>query len=272
MANKFWVGGSGTWDGGTLDSGFWRTATGGSTVTTAPTSADVAIFDGLSGGGTVTVAGNMTVSGVTCSAHTGTLDFASSNMTFNSTTSLAAQGTHTVRWGSGFHTFKGNLNYNTAGGGTLTVDAGTATLNFQPTGQGGGTMIPGICAHRLRLTGLLTNGVFAQWNSTGGSTFSVNYFEIDNSNGGPIIFTLNGTTMTVNNSFHLAGRPTAPIYFRGVSGIGTMNVAAGQSGFVDWFHSYGFTFGSGITLRNGYDGMANGNIIVPPQATAIGAL
>jgi hypothetical protein len=55
--------------------------------------------------------------------------------------------------------------------------------------------------------------------------------------------------------------------------VGTLNAAAGQSGFIDWFFAHGFIFGSGITLRNGYDGMGNTGVpIVPPQATAIGAL
>jgi hypothetical protein len=272
VANKFWVGGSGTWDGGTLDSGFWRTATGGSTVTTAPTSADVAIFDTNSGGGTVTVVGNMTVFQLTCSAHTGTLDFASSNMTFNSTVSIAGGAVHTVKWGSGVHTFKANLNYSQTGT-NLTLDVGTATLNFQPTAQGGGTFLKGaVNAHRLRLTGLAATGVFAQWTAVGTGTPSVNFLEIDNSNGGPIIFTLNGITLTVNNNFHLAGRPNAPLLLRGVGGLGTLEAASGKTGFIDWFFAYGFTFGNGITTRNGYDGMGNGSTIVPPQAAAIGAL
>jgi hypothetical protein len=271
MANKFWVGGTGTWDGGTLDSGFWKTATGGSTTTTAPTSADVAIFDNLSGGGTVTVVGNMTVSGFTISSHTGTVDFASSNITCNSTTTVGATGVHTVKFGSGVHTLKANFAVSQSGT-NLTLDVGTATLNFEPTGQGLWTMAAGMVnAHRVRMTGLPLAGSFAQF-AAGGGTFSINYLEINNSNGLPIVLAINASTMNVNNSFHLAGHPRAPIYFRGVSGGGIMTIAAGQYGFIDWFYSYGMTFGSGITLRNGYDGKGNATAIIPPQATAIGAL
>lgn len=268
MANKFWVGGTGTWDGGTLDSGFWKTATGGSTTTTAPTSADVAIFDSLSGGGTVTVVGDMTVSGMTCSSHTGTLDFASSNITFNGTTSVTGAGVHTVKWGSGTHTFKGNFSYSQSGT-NLTLDVGTGTFVYWPTGQGGGTMMPGLCANRIRLK--MTTGTLIQWNEVGGSTWSCNYLELDPAGTGHLGLT--GCTMTVNNNFHLAGRPTAPIMFRAISAGPGIELAAGKSGFIDWFVAYGFTFGSGITLRNGYNMMGNlGATIVPPQATAIGAL
>jgi len=272
MAGRFWVGGTGTWDA--TDTTHWATATNGAGGASVPTSTDDATFDANSGGGTVTVSGNLTINTLQCGAHTGTLDFASSNMTFNSTVSISNVGTHTVRWGSGFHTFKGNLNYNSGGAGTLTLDVGTATLNFQPTGQGGGSFWGGIVnAHRLRLTGLLATGVFAQWNQVGAGSPSVNFLEINNSNGGPIIFTLNNTTLTVNNDFHLAGRPNAPLYFRGVGGLGTLQMASGKAGFIDWFFAHGFVFGNGITLRNGYDGMGNsGPAIVPPQATAIGAL
>lgn len=267
MANKFWVGGTGTWDGGTLDSGFWKTTTGGSTTTTAPTSADTAIFDNLSGAGTVTIVGNMAVTGINCNTHTGTLDFASSNITTTGAVSFTGGAvTHTVRYGSGTHTFA-NYQVTNASPFGLTLDVGTATIIPK-----GGTIGAGfVIAHIMRIPAIGT-GSFIQFSSGGGAgPVEVNYLEMDTASG-TIFFTLPAFTFNVKNNFHLAGRPRAPIYFRGVGGGGILTVDAGKSGFIDWCHSHGMTFGAGITLRNSYDGLGNVGTIIPPQATAIGAL
>lgn len=263
MANKFWVGGTGTWDGGTLDNGFWKTATGGSTTTTAPTTADTAIFDSLSGGGIVTIVGNQTVGGCNDQTHTGTLDFATSNITFNGVVNFSGGGTRTIKYGSGTHTFIGTLNMGATG---LTLDVGTATI----IQRGGGTMMAGLNAHRLVIPSIGTAS-FTQWAGSGQA--DVNYLETQNVYGSAVLFTINGYQLNVKNNFHLAGRPKAPIYIRGVGGTGSLTVDAGKSGFIDWTHIHGTVIGSGITLRNCYDGLGNsGSFLRVPTATAIGAL
>lgn len=55
MANKYWVGGSGTWN--TTSTTNWRTSSGGSTVAAVPTASDNVIFDGNSGNPIVTLTG-----------------------------------------------------------------------------------------------------------------------------------------------------------------------------------------------------------------------
>jgi hypothetical protein len=264
MANRFWVGGAGTWDAS--DASHWAATSGAAPSGAAPTSADNVIFDNLSGGGTVTVVGNLTISQMVCGSHTGTLDFASSNMTFNSTVSISAAGVHTIKWGSGTHTFNGSLNL-TQTGTNLTLDVGTARLIL----KGGGGLMPGLIAHILRIPAI-GSGSFVQINSSSGIiTTEVNFLETDNANGA-VVFALNSVTLNVKNNFYLAGRPNAPTYIRGATGTGIMTVDAGKSGFIEWAFIYGMTFGSGITLRNCYDGAGNANFIPPPQATAIGAL
>lgn len=74
MANRYWVGGSGTWDALNLLN--WSTASGGVGGATVPTSADTVFFDGNSGAGTVTLSDNKTV--LRCllgNSFTGTLAF-----------------------------------------------------------------------------------------------------------------------------------------------------------------------------------------------------
>lgn len=59
MANRYWVGGSGTWDASSTAN--WSATSGGASGASAPNAADAAIFDGNSGGGTATTSGNLSV-------------------------------------------------------------------------------------------------------------------------------------------------------------------------------------------------------------------
>jgi hypothetical protein len=53
MANRFWVGGTGTWDA--ADTTHWAATSGGAGGQSVPGAGDAVTFDGASGGGTVTV-------------------------------------------------------------------------------------------------------------------------------------------------------------------------------------------------------------------------
>lgn len=80
MANKFWVGGTGSWSDGT----HWATTSGASFPVgggTIPATGDTVTFDAASGGGTVTcdVVTGLSLSTLTAGAFTGTLDFTGGN-------------------------------------------------------------------------------------------------------------------------------------------------------------------------------------------------
>lgn len=93
MANRFWVGGTGSWDG-TIGLK-WATTSGGVGGQTVPTSADVVFFDANSGANTVTIgAGTAICSTLTMTGFTGTLAFGSNNI------DLAGAGTLTVYTGA----------------------------------------------------------------------------------------------------------------------------------------------------------------------------
>ncbi len=118
-ANRFWVGGTDTWDA--TAGSKWSTTTGGAGGASIPGSADVAIFD--TGSGTVTVAasigGTNTVSGIRntggANSFTGTLNFATNSPTITTGDFVfTAAGTPVI-----------------TGGGTLTV---TGSLGFDVTG------------------------------------------------------------------------------------------------------------------------------------------
>lgn len=72
MANRYWVGGTASWDGtaGTK----WSDTSGGSGGFSVPTTADDVFFDGASGASTVTIAtGNTGAKSITCTGFTGTI-------------------------------------------------------------------------------------------------------------------------------------------------------------------------------------------------------
>jgi hypothetical protein len=74
MANRYWVGGTGTWD--TTSTTNWSATSGGASGASAPGAADIALFDANSGAGTVTIGENITVLRLTLTnAATTTIDW-----------------------------------------------------------------------------------------------------------------------------------------------------------------------------------------------------
>jgi hypothetical protein len=66
MANRYWVGGSGTWNSTSTTN--WSTTSGGASGASAPVAADVALFDANSGTGTVTTDATATAAAITHTA------------------------------------------------------------------------------------------------------------------------------------------------------------------------------------------------------------
>ena len=154
MANRFWVGGAGTWD--TSSTANWATSSGGSSGASAPTSGDTVTFDTLSGTGTCT-----TASGAVCSACTmgsllvdltlgsnltmsGTFTLTNNTLTLGSNTlqcnifSSNNANTRSIAFGTGQINVAGNgltiFDFTTATGFTYT---GTSKVNFTYSGSTG---------------------------------------------------------------------------------------------------------------------------------------
>jgi hypothetical protein len=119
MADRYWVGGTGNWDG--TAGSKWALTSGGAGGQAVPTSADDVFFDAASGANTVTIgAGTAICDSLTMTGFTGTLAFGSNSITCA---------------GSGANTFVGATTYsvtgtpliNITGTGTLTIVPGTVT-------------------------------------------------------------------------------------------------------------------------------------------------
>ena len=120
MANRYWVGGTGTWDNLALLK--WSTTSGGLGGQAVPTSADTVFFDANSGANTVTIgAGTAICSTLTMTGFTGTLAFG--------TNSIDIAGTGAIYTGATTFSVTGTplIFCSNATSGNKTVNAGAVT-------------------------------------------------------------------------------------------------------------------------------------------------
>lgn len=103
MANRFWVGGTATWDNISLLK--WSTTSGGLGGAAVPNNGDNVFFDANSGSGTVTISSSIaaTARNLDCTGFTGTITGVSSGF-------LQLTGGFILAAGMGF-TFQGDLNF-----------------------------------------------------------------------------------------------------------------------------------------------------------------
>lgn len=102
MANRYWVGGSGTWDAASTTN--WSASSGGAGGASVPTAADAVLFDAASGGGTCTIAATVPCLTLNLTGYTGTLAFGTNKIEisgntatiFTQTTSCNISGTPVI--------------------------------------------------------------------------------------------------------------------------------------------------------------------------------
>ncbi|HEY9379403.1 MAG TPA: hypothetical protein VIQ02_20175, partial [Jiangellaceae bacterium] len=212
MANKYWVGGTGTWNAS--DTTHWAASSNGAGGQPVPTSADTVTFDANSGGGVVTVDHpSLVVQIYTFGAFTGTIDHSVNNqnveITGNASSNLSGTGTgvRTFRMGSGTWTIRSTA--------LATVFNFTTVTNMTFSGASANIIITGTNPGRRTIaTGGLTFGSLTfDANPGRGSTPISGAFTVGTLNiGAPnhIMFN-NSTIYTVTNAFNWAGSAAAPI-------------------------------------------------------------
>ena len=218
MADRYWVGGAGTWDATTTTN--WATSTGGAGGASAPTSADNVIFDTLSNAtlytvtvGTDAVCNDLTADGALVG-----------NVTFSlaATVNLDCFGSFTL-----------------AATGITWAGTGGCTLSFKSTSTGKTVTTNGISLTSTRLD---FDGVGGAWTLGSALTFG-------NNQG---LFVQNGTFNTGN--FNITGNALA----RNIAGTATINLGSSTltlSGAtsVNFNETSGLTFNAGtstITCSN----------------------
>jgi hypothetical protein len=275
MANRFWTGGTGNWDGTTGSSAHWGTSTGGGGApASGPGASDVAIFDGASGGGTVTVTGTIAVQSITCGAFTGTLDFSANNN--NVTLSAAAgmnasgAGTRTINLGNGTWSITGGAgstpwNFSTITG--LTFNANSSVINFSGATASAKTIVLGAgLAYSTIGLGANTSGGTYDFNSAGSTVATLNI------TAPCAVRWLAGITMTITNALSLTGSSSSQI-FLWASANQSSTISSANNGTLAWCGVRDLTFAGGgtFTATNSFDlGHNSGITITAPSAGGSG--
>ena len=194
MADRYWVGGTGTWNGTSTTN--WAASSGGASGASVPTAADNVFFDANSNTGTGAFTVTMATSPRVCNDFTasgldGAMTLAGSSIGLTVSGSLTFQATNFSATYTSVTTFAA-----TTTGKTVTTNgvefAGAVTFN----GVGGGwTLGSAFSCGANTLT--LTNGTL----NTSASNYSVTASQIQSSNSNARTLTLNASTVSLNNIF-----------------------------------------------------------------------
>jgi hypothetical protein len=170
MASRYWVGGTGTWDG--TDTTHWATSSGGAGGASVPTSDKNVFFDANSGGGTITTGTDgipLEMASLTCTGFTGTLD-----------TRTASESTG----GPGFYVY-GNVTLSTGGTYINLSLSITGTCTFTSVGKKIGQFVVGSFSQSIDGTVTLADDFSCDSPDSGfdsfrlvGGTFDANNFNV----------------------------------------------------------------------------------------------
>lgn len=225
MANRYWVGGTDTWDAtaGTK----WALTSGGAGGQAVPTSADDVFFDASSGANTVTIS-VATCKSLNCTGFTGT---------FSGTATIAVAGSVTLVAGM---TFPNTIGFTLTGTGTLTT-AGKTLGATEVSGSGITVTLGGALTLQIAATFTLTQGTFdtANYNFTTGSLSSNNSNTRTLTLGSSTVSVPGTITFTTSTNFTLNA---------GTSTISTGGAAGGITHNLGGLTYYNFTF---TTTGNG---------------------
>lgn len=195
MANRYWVGGSGTWN--TTSTTNWSATSGGAGGASVPTAADSVFFD-QAATYTVTISGSVTCLDLTVSGASGTPTFGGTSAT------VTISGNLTLKAGTVWNT-TGSIIMNATTAKTVTTNNVFLYCNtFELNGIGGSWTLGS--AFRLNNSNNPTFKLTAGTFSTSASNFSMSAIptiEIS-ANSNVKVLTLNGSTVTIpsftNNS------------------------------------------------------------------------
>lgn len=187
MANRYWVGGSGTWNSSSTTN--WSASSGGASGASVPTAADSVFFD-QAGTYTVTVSAT-TAAPVNCldlTKSAGTVSF-SGNL-LNQTNAFNIYGNLTFTSGGGINT--GNIWFRATSPKTISHSGTTGTLSMIMDGVGGSwTLGAALTATSMSL--VITEGTF----STSASNYNLTVNSITiSANSNTKGLSLNGSTVT----------------------------------------------------------------------------
>jgi len=186
MANRYWVGGAGTWN--TTSTTNWSASSGGASGASVPTAADSVFFDQATTY-TVTCTGALTCLDITVSA--GTVTFAQ-----GTTPTFAISGSMSLVAATVWSA-TGTLTFNaTTTGKTITTNGVSISGAITFNGAGGGWTLGSALTLPIARTLTVTQGTF----STSASNFAVTAGAFSGTGSSTRTISLNGSTITLNGT------------------------------------------------------------------------
>jgi hypothetical protein len=180
MANRYLVGGTGTWN--TSSTTNWSASSGGASGASVPTASDSVFFD-QAATYTVTLTGALACLNLTVSAGT---------VTFTSTGTIAISGSLSLVAGTVWNA-TGTITFNsTTTGNTITTNAVIISCSITFDGVGGSWQLQSALTSGSTRTVTLTNGTL----DLNGYTLSVGIFASSNSNTRTFAFGTGNLTLT----------------------------------------------------------------------------
>lgn len=165
MADRYWVGGTASWDG--TAGSKWALTSGGAGGQAVPTASDDVYFDASSGAVNVTVSGSRVCNNITFTGFTGT--FAGSG-------ALAVSGSFTLASGM-TNSYTGDITFNaTSSGKTITLAGKSLGSEVTFSGNGGGWVFQDAFSTTGSITFFRTSLDFNNQNVTANSLVSSTSF------------------------------------------------------------------------------------------------
>jgi hypothetical protein len=214
MANRFWVGGLGTWDSSSTTN--WSATTGGASGASAPTSADDVFFDNLSGTGFVQISINASCKNFTATTLSTSLQFDGnySPIYVYGSVNLGANATYV------FNPLDLSMSATTTGN-TVTISNTSLVQNITYNSTGGGwtqgactisnaVSVTGPCS--LTLSGSLTGRSLTVYNGATfvGGALTHNLFDTSVFSPNSTVVINNATANLTNTTFNIGTNATYP--------------------------------------------------------------
>ena len=230
MANRYWVGGTGTWNA--VSTANWAATSGGASGASAPTSADIVFIDANSGSGTITLGANADI-----------VRFDGRNSVINldwNTYKISINGNGTTVWYSG---------------GITATGTAEAKVEFTYSGANSRTIV-------LR-SGVSENGAISVYVTAGTGSFTINAGSagiIQNLNfsgfSGTLVSGSSGASWTIYGDLTLSSTMTLPsqtggIIMRGVLSTKQITTAAKTIDFPLTFNGAGGVYAFQDALTQG---------------------
>ena len=228
MANRYWVGGTATWDA--TAGSKWALTSGGAGGQAVPTTSDVVFFDANSGSGTVTLGTTGNCFSLSFANFTGTFAFGTNTITI--------AGTATIFTGSTTMTVTGTpvINVTNSSSTALTINSNTGTteansISFNITASSG---VLGVTGNTKNLnftgfTGSLTNNtrtIYGNLTLSSGMTITAGGLVTTfGATSGTQVITSNGRTVDIPLTF--AGTATYQLADALLNGTRTMTLTSG---------------------------------------------